>query len=131
MTPLHIYRALANTTPKVDMTENVFVLHFNNAQREIYNLYGGKYTLAADTLLNDIKNVNDGSNLRDEYTGAITDKIAYLHTGERMYDDGFNNKVQAAYLSVWRDMSKHKAVKPRRRGGCFVSDTLVERKGDE
>lgn len=108
------------------MTENVFVRHFNNAQREIYNLYGGKYTLAADTSVEDIKTINDGSNLRDEYVGAVTDKIAFLHTGESYYHDGFNNKVSAAYLNVWREMSRNRRTKPRKAGG-YGGGVLVER----
>ena len=123
MTPLHIYRALTNTTPRMEISENVFVRHFNNVQREIYNLYGGKYTLTADTNdmfpdVKDIKTINDGSDLRDEYTGAVIDKIAFLHTGESLYNDGFNNKVSATYLNIWREMSRNKRVKPRHKSSC-------------
>lgn len=114
MTPSHIYRTLTNTTPKMDISENVFVLHFNNVQREIYNLYGGKYTLAADSVLTDIRNIDDGSSLRDEYAGAVADKIAYLHTGNGEYETGFNNKVTAAYLNVWREMSRRQRTKSTR-----------------
>lgn len=126
MTPMHIYRTLTMTTPKMDISENVFVLHFNNVQREIYNQYGGKYTLAANTSLVDIKDITDGSNLRDEYVGAVADKIRYLHSGNSVDEENYYSKVTAAYLNVWREMSRNKYTKQRGKGTVVIDQTTTK-----
>lgn len=118
MTPSQIYRIILAS--RVMISQQDFVNYFNESQREINNLFGDKFTLNEGSSLYDITDPKDGSNIRDEYTIAIAERIKHLATGEEQYDTRFGDVAQAAYLAVWRNMSKDKRVKKNEWGARNV-----------
>ncbi len=117
MTALEVYQAAMRPPHDKGMSQNDFMSLLNASMLEILNLYGDKYTVY-DSDGQDVRRamkaltINDGLDLRDEYFDALVCGVLYRYTGDTAYRNEFGNKAQAAYLNVWRQLSKGRTVKP-------------------
>lgn len=125
MTALEVYQAAMRPPHDTGMSQNDFLSLLNASMLEILNLYGDKYTVY-DSDGRDVRRalrantINDGLDLRDEYFDALVDAVLLRYTGDTNYRTTFGNKAQAAYLNVWRQLSKGRTVKPNDWGEKYV-----------
>lgn len=125
MTALEVYQAVMRPPHDDGLSQNDFMSLLNASMLEILNLYGDKYTVY-DSDGRDVRramkanSINDGLSLRDEYFDALVDAILFRYTGDAAYRSTFGDKAQAAYLNVWRQLSKGKTVKPNDWGDKYV-----------
>lgn len=125
MTALEVYRAAMRPPHDKGLSQNDFMSLLNASMLEILNLYGDKYTVYDSDgrgVRRAVKanTINDGLDLRDEYFDALVDAILFRYTGDAAYRSSFGDKAQAAYLNVWRQLSKGKTVKPNDWGERYV-----------
>ena len=108
-----------------------FLSAYNESVAWLLTLYGEKYVLTPGAVFLEADVLDDNCPVRDEYAGAVLDRILYLTAGNTDRMAMSQQSAEAAYRTVWRKGAYGKVVNIRATNDPYSARRLRVRRRED
>lgn len=109
-----------------------FIDYYNDAVDWLIGLYGARYVLDDGVrIAHDAIALSDTSSVRDEYTGAIINRIIFAASGNAERYSLARDEAESAYRTVWREKARGKVINIHATNEPYSVPSLREKRSDE